>query len=471
MCIRDRSKETPPAKESQQLQQTEQAAVPENGLLVMKDAPADNDNSTSGNSARNVVPQQLANTQQAPDPLQPQLTWATAEFRQLTAESNEGLINRFVQDRLNMIFWVRPAQARDWVFGCLIQAEDLQKVWATALPPPAPSRSGSWDEQQPEFILALLDDKAHPVATQPANAKVADWKHPFVASEIGEALPHWEATLYLTHPEQLEQSARKIRRSLILLIATALAAIACGGGLVIAHTRSQLMLAQKKTDFVSNVSHELKTPLTSIRMFAELMHDGRAEPTRQSQYLRIIMVEAERLTRLINNVLDFARIERRQRPLDKRRIDLHSVVARAWEGHELHLREGGFVTKWDETPPPYPVIGDADALAQVLVNLLSNAEKYSGETKEITLQTYRDDGHICISVLDRGLGVPPGDETKIFQAFYRAHDSLASGIQGAGLGLTLAQRLIQEHGGKITCQARTGGGSNFTIHLPVAPET
>ena len=471
-------KEISAKNERQQVQaQQDLPSVPESGLLVMKDAPLPDDaakespsQSPLGNSQRNVMPQQ-ANPDNNSQPLMSQLNWATADFRELTAGSDEGVINRFVQDRLNMIFWVRPAQAHGWVFGCLIQASDLKDLWATALPAADAalshaSYSSRWE--QPEYILALLDDKAHPVATQPVGTKVADWKHPFVASEIGEALPHWEVTLYLTHPEQLEQSAKRIRGSLILLIASALTAIAVGGGLVIADTRRQLLLAQKKTDFVSNVSHELKTPLTSIRMFAELMHEGRTEPARQSQYLRIIMVEAERLTRLINNVLDFARLERRQRRLDKRPLDLHAVVARVWEGQELHLRESGFVTKWDEAPPPYPVIGDADALAQVLVNLLSNAEKYSSETKEVVLQTYRDDGHVCVSVLDRGLGVPAGEECKIFQAFYRAHDSLASGIQGAGLGLTLAQRLIQDHDGKITCQPRADGGSNFTIHLPLA---
>ncbi|MEP6955445.1 MAG: HAMP domain-containing sensor histidine kinase, partial [Chthoniobacterales bacterium] len=184
-------------------------------------------------------------------------------------------------------------------------------------------------------------------------------------------------------------------------------------------------------------------------------------------YLRIIMAEAERLTRLINNVLDFARMERRQKRYDLRPLDLHALVARTWEGLELHLREHGFSTSWQAAPPPYPVLAEDDALAQVIVNLLSNAEKYSVERKEVELHTYLDGGSVFVSVLDRGSGVPVGEEAKIFEAFYRAHDSLASGIQGSGLGLTLAQRIAQEHGGEITYQARPGGGSNFTLRLPV----
>ncbi len=416
---------------------------------------------------RNVAPQQQMDASES------QLTWATAEFRELTAQGDEGVVNRFVQDRLNMIFWVRPAEAREYLFGCLLRAEDLRAHWpgvfaAVSVPEPSLSRSAQ-GEDEPEFILALLDDKARPAAVSPAGSTVREWKQPFVASEIGEALPHWEAALYLRHPEKLRASAQMVRRTLYLAVACALAAIALGGWAVFAETRRQLALAQKKTDFVSNVSHELKTPLTSIRMFAELMHSGRAEPSRQPQYLRIIMVEAERLTRLINNVLDFARLERRQRRFEKRPVDLHEMVSDVWPGQELHLREAGFTTHWEAAPPPLPVIGDQDALAQVLVNLLSNAEKYGGERKEITLHTFTEGPWACVSVLDRGAGVPTGEEAKIFEPFYRAHDSLSSGIPGTGLGLALARRVVAEHGGEILYQARPGGGSNFTMRLPLAP--
>ncbi len=303
--------------------------------------------------------------------------------------------------------------------------------------------------------------------TQPPGETGRDWGRPFVASEIGEALPHWEAALYLMRPQQLQENARGVRRTLLLLIAAALAAIVFGGWAVFADARRQMALAQKKTDFVSNVSHELKTPLTSIRMFAEMMQSGNATEEKRPQYLRIIVAEAERLTRLINNVLDFARLERKQKRYDFHPLDLHEVIARTWEGHELHLREQGFTTRWQAAPPPYPVRGDDDALAQILVNLLSNAEKYSTDRKEVEMHSYLTEDSVHVSVLDRGSGVPPGEEAKIFEAFYRAHDSLASGIQGSGLGLTLAQRLAKEHGGEITYQAREGGGSNVTLRLPL----
>lgn len=414
-------------------------------------------------SMRNVAPQRILDESSA-GPAPSNLTLATADFPALTSDSDEGVVTRFVQDRLDILFWMRPAQAPQMIFGCLVEAASLSDLWPDALPP---AYRGGSRTAAPEFVVALLDDKARPVATQPPAETGRDWKRPFVASEIGEALPHWEAALYLMRPQQLEESARSVRRNVALLIAVALGAIACGGWLVVADARRQMALAQQKTDFVSNVSHELKTPLTSIRMFAELMQNGAAEPKR-AQYLRIIMFEAERLTRLINNVLDFARIERGQKRCEKRPLDLHELVARTWESHELHLRESGFATHWEAAPPPYPVRGDADALAQILVNLLSNAEKYSGERKEVELRTMVEDGCVCVSVLDRGLGVPVGQEQKIFEAFHRAHDSLASGIQGSGLGLTLAQRLAREHDGTIDFAAREGGGSIFTLRLPLS---
>lgn len=408
---------------------------------------------------RNVAPSK----QNAP--LESQLVGATAEFRQFTSDGGEGLVNRFVQDRLNLILWVRPTVARDFVFGCVLRGDDLQSEWGAIF------KEASYDlssgRGEPEFVLALLDDKGKPATISPASATGLDWKKPFVATEIGEALPHWETALYLRHPGQLEASASRARRNLYLLIGCALAAIGVGGWAVQADSRRQLALAQKKTDFVSNVSHELKTPLTSIRMFAELLHDGRAAPERRGEYLRIMMTEAERLTRLINNVLDFARLERRNQPLQKRALDLHAAIVRVWDTQAPALRESGFDATWDAAPPPYPVLGDEDAIAQALVNLLSNAEKYGGEAKQIRLRTTIEDGFVCIRVLDRGLGVPAGEQRRIFEAFHRAHDSLSSGIGGAGLGLALVHRIAQEHGGAVSYAPREGGGSEFTLRIPI----
>jgi len=432
-----------------------------NGTLILNSGNVQN---------RLVEPQQLIGQQSAAlSAVVPE----TAEFRSLTDGSDDGMVARFVQDKLNLIFWLRPPEAPEMVFGCLVEADHFSEVWKDVLERhrSSPRGSASALESQPEFALALLDDRGKPVATRPDSAAARDWKHPFVASEIGEVLPHWEAALYLASPTALAESARGLWRTLAFTIAGSVALIAFGGWLVVADARRQLALAQQKTDFVSNVSHELKTPLTSIRMFAELMHDRPQPAEKQSQYLRIITVEAERLTRLINNVLDFAKIGRKQKRMEMKPLDMHPLVARVWESQELHLREAGFTARWEAAPGPYPVLGDDDALAQVLVNLLSNAEKYSTGRKDVELHTWLDDCLVNIAVMDRGMGVPNGDDRKIFEAFYRAHDSLNSGIQGSGLGLTLAQRIAHEHGGEIRFERREGGGCRFTLRLPLAEKS
>ena len=405
---------------------------------------------------RNIIPQ---NDVQAAAPSK--LTPEYSDFQTALGGAAQGIIARFVQNDLQVIFWSKPDPASNWLFGVALGPEELARL--VHLP----------ENTDPETVLAILDDRAHPVATAPGGA-VRDWKRPFVATEIGEVLPHWEVALYLVNPGRLTESARLVTVTLTLLIALALAAILAGGYLAAADIRRQLDLARKKTDFVSNVSHELKTPLTSIRMFAELLADNRvSDPEKRARYLRIIAGESERLTRLVNNVLDFARLEKKHKSYDMRPADLVPLADRVCESESVRLQEAGFHVGFSCDLPSCPVRCDADAIAQVLVNLLSNAEKYSGETKEIDVVVEAETGHPSmarISVLDRGPGIRADLEEKIFEAFFRADDSLSSGVQGSGLGLTLARRIARDHGGDITCRSRPGGGSIFTLTLPLLNE-
>jgi signal transduction histidine kinase len=242
--------------------------------------------------------------------------------------------------------------------------------------------------------------------------------------------------------------------------------------LIVSDLNSELKLARQKTDFVSNVSHELKTPLTSIRMFSELLAEGRVtDAAKQKSYLNIITAEAARLTRLINNVLDFSRLESGEKKYNFLPCDLTNLVAAAAETFRPHLEAGGFKFGCELSGEKISVRGDADAISQIIVNLLSNAEKYSNGGKEITLQLAQKQTplpHAEIRVLDRGSGVPRGSEEKVFEKFYRAHDSLSSGIQGSGLGLTIARQIARAHGGDVTCEPRPGGGSCFVLRLPLS---
>ena len=389
---------------------------------------------------------------------------AEAEFAQLVGTGTDGMLARFLQNKLKLMFWHRLDREPDLIFGAQLNLNHLvENLRGLVQPEPA---------LQNEIYLALLDDNAKPVVISHAGFQT-NWKRPFVATEIGEALPHWEIAAYLVNPAQLTQAARSARITIGLLIDVLLLAIAIGSWLIVRSLNVELKLARQKTDFVSNVSHELKTPLTSIRMFSELLAEGRvADPAKQKSYLNIITAEAARLTRLINNVLDFSRMESGEKKYNFQPCDLTEVVRSTAETFRPHLEAGGFKFDCQLPAAPISIRGDADALSQIIVNLLSNAEKYSNGGKEIALQLAQKQlplPHAEIKVLDRGPGVPRGSEEKIFEKFYRAHDSLGSGIQGSGLGLTIARQIARAHGGDVIYEPREGGGSCFILRLPIKP--
>lgn len=393
----------------------------------------------------------------APDSPASKVTAEETGFQQIVGHNTEGTLARFLQDKLTVMFWHRPARDPQLVFGAQL---NLARVVAALT-----NRVQVEPHLRGEICAALLDDTGRPLAvSRPGFSTV--WKRPFVSTEIGETLPHWEMAVYLLNPAQLNQSARTLRLTLGLLIGVLVLAIGLGSALIVADLRRQLALARQKTDFVSNVSHELKTPLTSIRLFSELLAEGRVpEPEKQRQFLQIITAETARLSRLINNVLDFARMERGEKKYQFAPCDLTPLVRETVESIRPLLEKGGFKLTVELPSAAVKISGDRDALAQVLVNLLSNAEKYSGDRKEIGVQL-RGGPMAEVRVLDRGPGVPRGCEEKIFGQFFRADDSLASGIQGSGLGLTLARQIARAHGGEVVYEPREGGGSCFVLRLP-----
>ena len=385
------------------------------------------------------------------------------QFKQVLGDANEGAVARFLQDQLTLLFWSRLENDTNVVFGAQIALDRLtDELRPLIRVEPGLAR---------EIVLALLDDQGRPVSTSRANF-LADWRQPFLSREIGDLLPHWKIAVYLASPDALQTSTTALGITLGSLIGLLVLAIGIGGWLVVADLKRQLTLAQQKTDFVSNVSHELKTPLTSIRMFSELLAEGRVqEPGRQKYFLGIITAETGRLTRLINNVLDFAKLERGEKKYRFEPVDLAALARETCETYRPHLESDGLALRCNIPEQALPVKADRDAISQVLVNLLSNAEKYGGDKKQIDLTAERNSGSVCINVMDRGAGVPDGYEEKIFEQFFRAHDSLSSGIQGSGLGLTLARQIARAHGGDVTFARREGGGSCFTLRLPVESGT
>ena len=419
----------------------------------------------SKSQPRVVTPQQMLNVQSAAPTKDKEesnfskVAPSEAEFRQLIGEENEGTLARFVEDKLSILVWHRPPRDRRLIFGAQLSIRVLQNDLKILLEKLEPTL-------RDEICVAVLNDKARPAVISHSGFQTT-WKHPFVATEIGESLPHWEVSVYLLNPAKLKQAAHKLIVSLGLIIGMLVLTIAIGGGLIFSDLKRQAVLARQKTDFVSNVSHELKTPLTSIRMFSDLLAEGRVEDeAKRRSYFNIITAETARLTRLINNVLDFSHMERGERKYNFQKCDLTELIRETIEIYRPHVESNGFKLELVLPQTPLFVSGDRDALSQIIVNLLSNAEKYSGNAKEISVEAKTDSNAAILTVLDRGPGVPRGCENKIFEQFYRAHDSLSSGIQGSGLGLTLARQIARAHGGDVTYEPRKGGGSCFCLRIP-----
>ncbi len=441
--------------------------VPQNYNAAAK-SDAGYNSSLKAQQTRNIVLQQQINAPQGQQQAEQlsKLSSSEGEFCKLVADETEGALARFLENKLNVLVWYRSPRNPQLVFGAQLALDKLGDGLRSLLQEFHP-------ETSEEICLAILDDKGKPVA-QSLSKFQTNWKHPFAATEIGEALPHWEAVVYLTDPKALTKSAQTLKLTLGLLIAVLLVAISIGSWLILSDVKSQLKLARQKTDFVSNVSHELKTPLTSIRMFAELLAENRvADREKQRSYLQIITSETARLTRLINNVLDFARMERGEKKYNFAKCNFTALVRDTAEAYRPHLESNGFKFDCGSPSSEIPINCDRDALAQIIVNLLSNAEKYSDGKNEISVKLEQKSGplpHAELRVMDRGIGVPRGSEENIFEKFYRVHDSLNSGIQGSGLGLTLARQIARAHGGDVTCEQREGGGSCFVLRLPITSQ-
>lgn len=227
-------------------------------------------------------------------------------------------------------------------------------------------------------------------------------------------------------------------------------------------------LSTLKSYFISSVSHELRMPLTSIRMFAETLRSSKhLTPRKKKEYLEIIEGESERLSRLIGNVLDFAKIERGLKEYHFRMIDLSDCVRAAARAMAYQVAQHGGTLKV-RIPRSLPHLhADPDALEEALLNLLSNALKYSGKRKEILLTVARARNGVTLTVSDKGLGIPDHELPSIFEKFYRVRDERTRQVGGTGLGLALVKHIVEAHRGSISVKSIVGKGTTFTITLPL----
>ncbi len=269
--------------------------------------------------------------------------------------------------------------------------------------------------------------------------------------------------------DSIEVIARNDFYRSLLLILLLDAVLIFGAIFLYRSVRREVSLAQLKSDFVSNVSHELKTPLALIRMFSETLQMGRVKsPEKRQEYYNIMSQETERLSHLVNKILDFSRMEAGRKQYTFLPTDINDVAESVMHAYQYQFRQDGFETSMDLTEGLPLIMADSDALKEAILNLVDNAAKYSDDEKWIQLRSYRNGDKVFLDVADRGLGMPEGETKKIFEKFYRISSGLVHDTKGSGMGLTLVKYIVEAHDGTIEVESSEGKGSCFRLSFPIS---
>ena len=348
---------------------------------------------------------------------------------------------KFDQDYLRDSFF--PEMMKDILNSksAVLRADNLPVMMVHPLKDWTPwLTSPGWDGGKPEMERTLMD----------------------VFPEITLAIKYQGTTV-------ADIGSRFLRYNYIVLGALSLLMIG-GIWLTYRNISREMTLARLKSDFVANVSHELRTPLALIRLYAETLELGRLSAKEKYQeYFRIIREESERLTALINNILDFSRIDAGRKEYDFQETNLAELVRSTLDSYRFQIQQNGFGFEENISDDIPPIKVDREAIARSLLNLVNNALKYSKDQKYIGVSLYRVNGSVNIEVRDRGIGIPPNEQEKIFEKFYRCGDPLVHNVKGSGLGLSLVRHIARAHGGDVRVESVPNKGSKFTIALPLVP--
>jgi signal transduction histidine kinase len=345
-----------------------------------------------------------------------------------------------------------------------LQPTRLEGVWQLASP--RGRAIGLYRDETVHLALHRLLDEHQSAVIRFAVFKPDEGAYE-EAVAIGPAMPGWQVSFTPLDISLLNQAARSRTASYVwaaVLGIGLVGLVAAGAGHVL---RRQLRLTRLETDLVAAVSHELRTPLASMRLLVDgLLRDETLDPSKTREYLGLMAVENARLSRLIDNVLTFSRLDRSRQPLACERIDPATVVeAAVAAARERHPSRTIDVTGAGALPP---VDADPDALVTALLNLLDNAAKYSPADAPISVHASEAVGHVLLAVRDRGIGIPAAEQRRIFRRFYQVDRRLARGTSGVGLGLSLVDEILRAHGGTVDVVSEPGAGSTFTMRLPRA---
>jgi signal transduction histidine kinase len=319
-----------------------------------------------------------------------------------------------------------------------------------------------WLERE-RVTLALTDAEGHPVFGQIA----ANAGSQVQRSTVETKLP-W--TVHAASADPAADLAQLAVRRRLLLAGLGLMAIVvlAGGYFIFRATTRELAVARLQSDFVAAVSHEFRTPLTSMRQIAELFARGRVpDEERRQKYSEILLRETERLHRLVENLLDFGRMEASAHEYRLELLDVAALVRAVVSDFQEEVSARGYIVELNERTSASTVRGDPEALRRALWNLLDNAVKYSPECRTVWVEVSRQDKRLSIAVRDRGLGIPTEEQKEVFKKFVRGASSKAAGAKGTGLGLAMVDHIARAHRGKVLVQSEPGAGSTFTLLLPL----
>ncbi len=314
------------------------------------------------------------------------------------------------------------------------------------------------------FVVGVFDNKGEEIYSNGDK----DAKNYEAQISLSPILSNWDIAARFKG-KTVETLAEGHFRQSLLLTGIILVGWFLGLFLILRTIAKEMRLVQAKSDFVSNVSHELKTPLALIRLFAETLELGRVKSKEKKQnYYQTINAESRRLTQLINNILDFSKIEAGKKEYEFTNAKIRTVVTEVLESYEHQLKSVGFDLNLNVEPNLPEVSIDRNALSQAILNLLNNAVKYSEDDKKIEISLFKKDEFVAIEIADHGIGIPRSEQEKIFEKFYRVGTSLVHNTKGTGLGLALVKHIVEAHRGHITLESNTGKGSRFTIYIPIS---
>jgi signal transduction histidine kinase len=334
--------------------------------------------------------------------------------------------------------------------------EALKSVLASGTP------DGTGDKNHPVLLLHPSGDSI-PLAVSPGW----DNGEPEVERDLETVFPGLTLGIKL-RGTTLEALGWHFIMTNFLILGALSVLLGAGIWLTFHNVKREMALARLKSDFVSNVSHDLRTPLSLIRLYAETLEMGRVnDEDRRQEYFRIIHKESERLTGLINNILDFSRIEAGRQEYDFRETDVAALVRETLDSYRFEIEQQGFTLETEIVAGLPRLRVDREAIARSLLNLVQNAMNYSGERKFLRVVLRRAGQSVRLEVLDRGIGIPRSEQRRIFEKFYRVGDPLVHNTKGSGLGLALVRHIVEDHRGEIRVESDPGQGSRFIILLPI----